>query len=251
MKTLSIVVGSKGLIGSAICKSLKKRGDILIKVEFDTELIDIIYKLKKKKFTNLNIIFAQIFKETKSTSKKINNKKFSLFQYRKKIISSWLKSESSEYLKAIENQICFVDDFLKKIFFNFKNDMYRKNILFFGSNFEKKQMLEYFHKNKFFFFKHPAYSVSKKALIAYQNFLCDMFFDKNIYINTISPGVIERNQKNEFVNFIKKKTPINSTLIDIPEITDIVLFLTSNNSIKKSSINNQIIYADRGFSATN
>ena len=250
MKTLSIVIGSKGLIGSAICKNLKNRGDFLIKVEFNTELKDIIYKLKKKKFRDLNIIFAQIFKERENTSKKINNNKLSLFQYRKRIISSWLKSDSKEYLKAIENQICFIDDFLKKIFSNFKNDACRTNIIFFGSIFEKKQMLEYFHKANFFFFKHPAYSVSKKALIAYQNFLCDMFFDKNIYINTISPGVIERNQKNEFVNFLKKKTPINHTLIEISEVMDIVLFLTSNNSIKKSSINNQIIYADRGFCAS-
>jgi NAD(P)-dependent dehydrogenase (short-subunit alcohol dehydrogenase family) len=249
MKPLSIVVGSKGVIGSAICNSLKKRGDILIKVDLNTELMDIIYK-QKKKFRNLNIIFAQIFKDTQSISKKINNKKLSLSQYRKKIISSWLKSDSTEYLKAIENQICFVDDLLKKIFFIFKNDAYRTNIIFFGSNFEKKQMLENFHKNKFFFFKHPAYSVSKKALIAYQSFLSDMFFDKNIYINTISLGVVERNQKNEFVKFIKQKTPINHSLINASEIIDIVLFLTNNYNLKKtSSIHNQVIYADRGFSS--
>ena len=48
MRTLSIVVGSKGLIGSAICKSLIKRNDILIKVECNTKLTDVIYKLKKK-----------------------------------------------------------------------------------------------------------------------------------------------------------------------------------------------------------
>ena len=106
-------------------------------------------------------------------------------------------------------------------------------------------MLEYFYKNKFFFFKHPAYSISKRALGSYQNFLCDMFFDKNIFINTISPGVVERNQKNWFVRHLRKLTPISHSLVSVVEIVNIAIYLTNNN-LQSSAIHNQVIYADRG-----
>jgi hypothetical protein len=244
-ENLSIVVGAKGLIGTTLCKKLKERGDYLISLDINNINSNFISKLKKKNLQNINIFFTQIYNDKNSNEKKSNNAKLSLLQYRNKIISSWVNSDSSQFLKAINNQICLPDQFLKRIIFYLNNNNYRKNIIFFGSVYEKTRMLEYFYKNKFFFFKHPAYSISKRALVSYQNFLCDMFFDKNIFINTISPGVVERNQKNWFVRHLRKLTPITHSLVSVEEIANIAIYLTNNN-LQSSAIHNQVIYADRG-----
>ncbi|QDD01769.1 SDR family oxidoreductase [Candidatus Methylopumilus planktonicus] len=265
-KALSIILGAKGLLGSELYTQIKKRGDIVVALDkgSDSERIDkseyvdindlksnqIHDQISKNNYNAINIFFAQMYTEKANASlKKIKNTDLTEMEYRNEIISSWINSDSDEFLEAMKNQICFADDFLKKLNECLGNDCYRKNIIFFGSVFEKNSfLLSGFFKNENFFFKHPAYFTAKKSLVAYQSFLADIFLNKNIYINTISPGVLERSQENNFANWIRQKTPISKSLVTVSEVVNIALFLSDLNG-RASAIHNQIIYADRGWSS--
>jgi hypothetical protein len=265
-KVLSIIFGAKGLLGSELYCQLKKRGDILIALDKgpdserieeseyldinDTKYNRIQDQILTNNYSSLNIFFSQMYTEKVNDNlKDLKNADLSEIEYRDEIISSWINSDSDEFLEAIKNQICFVDDFLKKINKCLNNDSYRKNIIFFGSVFEKNNALfSGFYKNENFFFKHPAYLTAKKSLVAYQSFLTDMFFNKNIFINMISPGVLERDQKNNFTAWVREKTPISKSLVTVSEIVNIALFLSDVNH-SSAAIHNQIIYADRGWSS--
>jgi hypothetical protein len=264
-KNISIIFGAKGLIGSELYNKLKIRGDNVVAVDIkklsgggvikkkdyiNLDGIDyhrFLKKLKNEKYNFLNLFFLQMYIEKNpSNSSNIKNANLSPLNYRNKIIDSWVNSDPGEIIKAIKNQILFIDGFLKKIINHINDNTCKKNIIFFGSIFQKIKLLNLFYKNENFFFKNPAYVMSKKTLEAYQSFLSDLFFYKNTYINTISPGVIENGQTNGFIKHIKSETPISQSLVSVSEIVSIALFL-SDMVNSSSAIHNQNIYADRGW----
>ena len=61
-----------------------------------------------------------------SNSSNIKNANLSPLNYRNKIIDSWVNSDPGEIIKAIKNQILFIDGFLKKII-NHINDNERNS----------------------------------------------------------------------------------------------------------------------------
>ena len=66
-----------------------------------------------------------------------------------------------------------------------------------------------------------------------------------IRVNSISPGGIKRNQPKKFVDLYESMTPLNK-MLDIKDVTDAVLYLTSKNA-KNITGHNLII--DGGWSA--
>lgn len=89
-----------------------------------------------------------------------------------------------------------------------------------------------------------AYAVSKGGLIQMSKWLSTALAPK-IRVNSISPGGIKRNQPKKFVDLYESMTPLNK-MLDIKDVTDAVLYLTSKNA-KNITGHNLII--DGGWSA--
>jgi len=87
------------------------------------------------------------------------------------------------------------------------------------------------------------YSISKSGIIMFTKYLAANFASKNIQINTISPGGIEKEQSSDFINNYVNKTPAGrmGTPHDLLPALDFLL------SLKNEYTNGENILVDGGF----
>ena len=88
------------------------------------------------------------------------------------------------------------------------------------------------------------YGMSKAAIIQLTKYLAHHIHNKRIRINSVSPGGIFNNQKQDFVNKYNEKVPLGR-MATAKEIAKVVTFLCSNSA---SYINGQNILVDGGLS---
>ncbi len=234
-----IIVGSRGLIGKALCKGLSKKFNI---IEID------IMNSNKKNYFKCNIlneldtknILKKIFKKYKRIECLINSAYPRKNNFSKNFVNINLEDFNENLSINVGSLYCLI----KNIYPHFKKNK-KGNIINIASIYGKIQpKFEIYENNPI----NPptVYGPIKSAQIMIINYFAKIFAYKkiNIRCNSISPGGVYGGQSKKFIKNYQKYCK-SEGMIQPNDLVGLTNFLISEES---SFITGQDIQVDDGFS---
>jgi len=259
-----VITGASGAIGSALTQELvSKPSNIVVGVDVvessvdhpqyfhltgdvlnETFLIDLANKVEE--FGNLKgIVNALVEPETKPYTS-VKNLDFIRLQNSRQelILENWSYFSEEVFLAAFRTNVIGVHNTIRFLLKSILSSG-EVSIINFASMYALKTPdQDLFANDLKFVYKPPAYSSSKAALLAYTEYLAEIFKGTGIRANCFSPGNIYSSQSDEFLRKYSQRTWSNR-MMKLEEVIAPLVFLLSEES---SYMNGHNLIVDGGWS---
>ena len=246
-----VILGGSGLIGDAVIKNL-------IKKRFNIILIDItlsnqnkkLYKTKKIEFIKFDLtkinnhkkLVSGIFKKYLFINAFVN------CSYPSKVEKNKInpkKIDSNKFIKNLNNHL-FSFYNLSFLFCEFMAKQKYGSIVnlssIYGLNGPKFSIYKGL-KNQMSV--SPDYAAIKSGIIGFTKYLCSLYGEYNIRVNSVSPGGIYNNQDKKFVDNYIRHVPL-MRMAKPEDVALPIIFLCSDDSKYITGVN---LLVDGGWSA--
>jgi len=241
---IAIVTGASGLIGKYHCEALAEAGATVIACDLNTSSIsNFIHNLGNNSYAiNLDVTDKSMIESVRnfiienyaSIDILVNNAAINDMFENPQAASEQSKFENYPlelWKKSLEVNITGV--FLcSQVFGKVMADKGKGSIINVASTYGivgPDQSLYIDESNNQNFFKPPAYSTTKGAVIAFTKFLAAYWGKKGVRVNTLSPGGVENSQDKFFIKKYSQKTPLNR-MASSEDYKGSVVFLASDAS---------------------
>ncbi|MFA8341500.1 MAG: SDR family oxidoreductase [Rhodothermaceae bacterium] len=221
---VAVVTGALGLIGKWHCTALAEAGANVVVADLDEEkCIDFANELPSESIgvkmditdkTSVQKVFDQIMEKFQQVEILVNNAavndmvedpkaQFELSRFENYPLHLWQKSIDVNLTGAF---LC------AQVFGSQMAKQKRGSIINIASTYgivAPNQSLYQNQNGEQFYYKPPAYSVTKGAVISLTKYLAAYWGKDGVRTNTLSPGGVHNMQSEEFVNNYSSRTPLN------------------------------------------